>query len=227
VAGLHGAYAALAAVHERNRSGVGQEIDVALYEAVFNLMESLLPEYDLMGHVRERSGARLDGVVPSSTYPCSDGKYVAIGANADALYRRLMELVGREDLADDPELAHNDGRVIRHEEIDAAITAWTSAHPQAHVLAELERIAVPAGPINSIADIVADPHVQARDIMEPVELPDGTAVKIPGVLPKLGRTPGRTRWVGPRLGEHNDEIFGEWLGLTTEELAALRRDGII
>jgi formyl-CoA transferase len=227
MAGMHAAYAALAAVHERTASGQGQEIDVALYEAVFNHMESLLPEYDLLGHVRERTGARLDGVVPSNTYACQDGKYVAIGANADSLYRRLMTLVGREDLANDPELAHNDGRVPRSRDIDDAITAWTSAHDQPFVLAELIRTEIPSGPINTIADMVADPHIQSRDILEPVTLPDGTRVRIPGVLPKMSRTPGRTKWVGPTLGEHNHQIYGEWLGLSDEELATLGANGVV
>ncbi len=227
MAGMHAAYAALAAVYERARSGQGQEIDVALYEAVFNHMESLLPEYDLLGHVRERSGARLDGVVPSNTYVCADGAYVAIGANADGLYRKLMALAGRPDLADDPALAHNDGRVARAEEIDAAIRAWTSTHGQKHALAELARAEIPSGPINSIADIVADPHVQSRDILEPVTLPDGTEVRMGGVVPKLGRTPGRTRWVGPQLGEHNEAVYGDWLGMSPEELARLRAEGVL
>jgi formyl-CoA transferase len=227
IAGLHAAYGALAALHERERSGRGQVVDVALYESVLNLMESMIPEYSRYGHVRERTGARLDGVVPSNTYPCRDGKWVAIGANADGLYRRLMRAAGRPDLADDPTLAHNDGRVTRTDEIDDAVRAWTLRHTVAEVLDVLVEAGVPAGPIQSVADLATDPHVRARGMFEPAVLPDGSTVDLPGIVPRLERTPGRTEHVGPQLGEHNDEIWGERLGVSPEERAALRAAGVI
>ncbi|RMG97798.1 MAG: CoA transferase [Deltaproteobacteria bacterium] len=226
IAGLHAAFAALAAIYERDRSGQGQEVDVALYESVFNLTESLLPEYDLFGHVRMPTGAALEGVVPSNSYPTADGKWVAIGANADGLYVRLMELVGRPDLATDPALATNDGRVARADEIDAAIAAWTRARPRDDVLAALVDAGIPAGPINDIADIVADPHVRARGIVDRVTLPDGTPLSIVAPLPRFGRTPGRTEHPGPALGEHNREVYGS-LGLSDEDLAELAERGVV
>jgi formyl-CoA transferase len=208
LAALYGVIGALVALHHRRvNGGRGQVVDVALYEAVFAVMESLLPEYAHGGFVRERSGGSLPGIAPSNTYPCRDGKYVVIGANSDGIYRRLMQAVERPDLAEDPALAHNDGRVRHIERIDGAITAWTSRHTLEDALDVLRRADVPAGKIYSAADIHGDEHFRARGMIEPVTLPDGTHLDIPGIVPKLSETPGVTRWIGPELGQHNEEVL--------------------
>ncbi len=229
LAALHAALGVLVAIYRRDAggSGRGQLVDAAIYESVFNLMESLLPEYDRQGHVRERSGAKLEGIVPSSTYRCRDGRFVIVGGNGDSIFRRLMEAIGREDLARDPRLARNPGRVEHEAEIDAAIEAFTAERPYAEVLAALERADVPAGPIYSIADIAADPHYAARGMFESVGLPDGSRLRVPRLVPLLSETPATTRWAGPELGAHNDEIYGGVLGLSPAERAALRADGVI
>lgn len=225
LAAMFGVIGALVAVNERARSGRGQYIDVALYEAVFAMMESMLPEYSLSGYVRERSGASLPGIVPSNTYPCRDGKYVVIGANADSIFKRMMRAIGRADLGDDPALASNDGRVARTEELDRAIAEWTSRHDLDTVLDVLEKAEVPSGRIYSIADIVSDMHYQARGMLERHKLGD-REIMLPGIVPKLSETPGETRWIGPRLGEHTDEVLGS-LGYSGERIAELRRRGVL
>ena len=225
LAAMFGVIGALMALHHRGKSGRGQVVDVALYEAVFAMMESMLPEYGFDGTVRERSGASLPGIVPSNTYPCADGKYVVIGANADSIFKRMMRAIGRPDLADDPALASNDGRVRRTAELDGAIEAWTSAHSLDEVLAVLERAEVPSGRIYSIADIAADLHYQARGMIERHKLGERELL-LPGLVPKLSETPGSTRWIGPRLGEHTDEVLGA-AGYGAEEIAALRRRAVV
>lgn len=208
LAALYGALGALVALHHRNMNGgQGQVVDVALYEAVFGVMESLMPEFSAQGFVRERSGASLPGISPSNTYECRDGKHVVIAANGDALFRRLMHAIGRDDLGTDPTLAHNDGRVRRNDELDAAIGAWSAQHDIDEVVRVLERAEVPVGKIYSAADIAADEHFRARGMLEQHSLPDGQPVTVPGVVPKLGETPGRTRWLGPTLGEHTAEVL--------------------
>jgi crotonobetainyl-CoA:carnitine CoA-transferase CaiB-like acyl-CoA transferase len=201
-------------------------VDVSLVESVFNVMESLVPEYDLLGHVRQRSGGALPGIAPSNTYPTRDGEYVVIAGNSDPIYKRLMYLINRPDLAEDPALAHNDGRAARSALLDAAIAGWTSSLPIDAVLAALEGAAVPAGRIYSVADIVADPHYQAREMLLDASLPDGTAVKMPGIVPKLSDTPGAVRWQGPGLGEHTDAVLRD-LGLEDAEIGRLRADGVL
>ena len=197
IAGLHAVIGALMALHHRRETGRGQVVDVALYESVFNLMESTLPEFDRYGIVRERTGTNLTGIVPSNTYPTGDGGWVVIGGNGDSIFRRLMRAIERPDLADDPALADNAGRAARAEEIDAAIAAWTSARPLHDALAVLEAADVPSGRIYSVADMVADPHYRARGMIERVLLPDGTSLAMPGVVPKLSETPGEIAWPGP------------------------------
>lgn len=229
LAGLHAAFATLAAVHERDvvGSGQGQEIDVALYESVLSIMESLVPEYDRQGHVRERTGSALPGIVPSNTYRCADDRYVVIGANSDGLFRKLMHAIDRPDLADDPRLAHNDGRSAHAAQIDAAIGSWTSAHGLPHVLAALRQADIPSGPINTAADLFDDPHVQARQMLESVPLPDGSPLRMARPTPLMSRTPPQSHFAGPDLGAHNQEIYGGRLGMSDEELARLRADGVI
>lgn len=227
LASLYGVIGALMAMHHLNvNGGKGQFIDVALYESVFAVMESLLPEFSVFKHVRERSGARLPGISPSNTYRCQDGRYVIIAGNSDSIFKRLMTAIGRVDLADDPRLSRNDGRVNFNDLIDEAILSWTSALPLETVLQRLDEAEVPCGKIYTAADIAEDPHYHARDMIERHTLPDGLAIDLPGIVPKLSETPGKTRWLGPRLGEHTDEILAG-LGLSTEAVGELRARGVI
>jgi formyl-CoA transferase len=226
LAAMFGVIGALTALHQREKSGTGQMVDVALYEAVFSVMESMLPEYGMTGLVRERSGAALPGIVPSNTYLCGDGKYVVIGANGDSIFKRMMHAIGSPDLAEDPALAGNAGRVTRTEELDRVIGDWTAKHTLDEVLEVLERAQVPSGKIYSIADIVADLQYQARRMIERHKLDGGQDVLLPGIVPKLSETPGGTRWVGPKLGEHTDEVLTQ-LGYSDAERSRLRTNGVI
>ncbi len=206
---LHGVIGVLTALRHREvNGGQGQVIDVALYESVFNVMESLLPEYDAFGAVRGAAGSALPGIAPSNAYRCADNSYVLVAGNGDSIYRRLMQAIGRDDLAADPGLARNDGRAARAAEIDAAIEAWTSQRPIDQVIATLEQANVPVGRIYSIADIVADPQYQARGMIVQTHDIDGHPLKVPGIVPKLADTPGRLRTPAPRLGQHTAEVLG-------------------
>ena len=225
IASFHGVMGALMALREAEKTGKGQVVDVALYEAVFNCMESLLPEYDAGGYVRERSGSSLPGIAPSNLYPCKDG-YVLIAGNADSLYQRLMSAIGREDLRDDPALARNDGRAAQMERIDSAIAEYTSRFSQEEILRQMEAAEVPAGRIYSVADIVKDPHFEARGMIESVIAGDGEPLRVPGVVPKLSATPGRIRSAAPKLGEHTDDILRE-LKYSAFEIEQMRRDHIV
>src|ERR1044071_2816398 len=226
LASLHGVMGALLALREAEKTGKGQVVDVALYESVFNCSESLLPEYDADGYVRERSGSTLPGIAPSNLYPCREGSYVLIAGNADSLYRRLMSCIGREDLRDDPALALNNGRAAQMQRIDEAISKWTSERTQQEVLDEMEKAEVPAGRIYSAADIAADPHYAARGMIEKIVASDGEALKVPGIVPKLSATPGGIRMRAPKLGEHTDEVLKE-IGYSTADIAALRQGGLV
>lgn len=227
LASLHGVIGALMSLlRVKTGQGRGQIVDVSLYESVFNLMESLVPEYDLMGHVRSRTGGALPGISPSNTYPSSDGRHVVIAGNSDAIFRRLMRVVGRPDLADDPALASNDGRVRSNALLDAAIAAWTSERTMEEILARLDAADVPAGRIYSVADIVDDPHYAAREMILPTELPGDVTVKMPGIAPKLSDTPGAVKWPGPTLGQHTDEVL-TGLGMQAGVIAQLRRSGVV
>jgi len=227
IAGLHGALGVLLALYERDaRGGEGQMIDVALYEAVFNLTESLLPEYHVFGAVRQPAGGELPGIAPSNAYPCSDGQYVLIAANGDSLFKRLMELIGRADLANDPDLARNDGRAKRAEEIDQIIGGWSKQRTLEDILSALQSIAVPAGRIYTAKDIAEDPHYRARGVIQTVESAGGLKVEMPGVVPKLSNNPGAIRHRAPTLGEHTDIIL-QSLGLSAEQIKALKEAGIL
>ncbi|CAG4894582.1 CaiB/BaiF CoA transferase family protein [Paraburkholderia saeva] len=227
LASLHGVIGALMSVlRVKTGQGDGQVVDVSLVESVFNLMESLVPEYDLLGHVRERSGGALPGIAPSNTYRSEDGGFVVIAGNSDPIFRRLMQVIDRDDLADDPALTHNDGRVAQSAMLDAAISAWTSRHSTSDILAALETAQVPSGRIYSIADIVADPHYAAREMLLQTSLPDGTPVRMPGIVPKLSDTPGAVNWQGPTLGEHTDPVLAD-LGFSPLEIEQLRNRGAV
>lgn len=224
---LHGVIGVLLALRQRDvNGGVGQQVDVALYESVFSIMESLLPEYSAFGVVRQAAGSSLPGIAPSNAYRCKDGRYALIAGNGDSIYKRLMEMIGRFDLSNDPLLASNDGRVAQVDIIDAAISAWTAERDLESVLAALHEKHIPAGKIYDAADIANDPHYLARDMLLPSQLADGTPITLPGIVPKLSDTPGCIRHAAPTLGQHTDEVLAE-LGIPSETRADWRGRGII
>jgi formyl-CoA transferase len=226
LASLHGVIGILMALHEREKSGQGQVIDVALYEAVFNCMESLLPEYSAFGAVREAAGSALPGIAPSNAYRCQDDGYVLIAGNGDSIFKRLMHTLGRDDLGNDPALTDNAGRVKRVVEIDAAIGEWAAKLTVDQVLEALDKAAVPAGRIYTVADIAADPHYQAREMIQHVQMDDGTSLAVPGIIPKLSRTPGSHRRNAPTIGQDTDVVLNE-IGLTPAQIQALKDKGIV
>jgi formyl-CoA transferase len=223
---LHGVIGILLALQHRHNTGQGQVIDVALYEAVFNCMESLLPEYSAFGAVREPAGSALPGIAPTNAYLCQDGAYALVAGNGDSIFKRLMVLIERPDLANDPALADNAGRVARVAELDAAIGAWTAQRPVAEVLEALDKASVPAGRIYTVADIAADPHYQARGMLQAMAMDDGSTLTVPGIVPKLSATPGQHRRNAPQLGQDTDQILTE-MGLTAEQIQSLKARGIV
>ncbi|MDE2429291.1 MAG: CoA transferase [Burkholderiales bacterium] len=240
VAALHGVIGAMMALRHRDVTGGrwngkegdeciagrGQMVDVALYESVFNLMESLVPEFDHAGVVRERTGGALPGIVPSNTYTTGDGENIVIAGNGDAIFHRLMKAILRDDLANDPGLVRNDGRVPRTAEIDEAIQAWCSTQQIDIALAILKKADVPVGKIYSVRDMMSDPQFLARQMFEQHAFDDGTPVKLPAITPKMSETPGRTQWLGPKLGQHNHEVLSA-LGYTEDEIALMEQQHII
>jgi formyl-CoA transferase len=225
LASLHGVVGILMALYEKQKSGLGQVIDVALYEAVFNCMESLLPEFSEFGAVRGPAGSALPGIAPTNVYLCKDG-CALIAGNGDSIFKRLMTAIGREDLGADPSLGSNAGRVKRVEELDAAIGAWTACLSVVEVLEALDAAAVPAGRIYTIEDIASDPHYLARGMLAEVQMNDGTLLKVPGMVPKLSRTPGAHRRNAPHLGQDTDAVLTE-LGISAEQIQAMRQRGIV
>ncbi|ANI34701.1 Succinyl-CoA:(R)-benzylsuccinate CoA-transferase subunit BbsF [compost metagenome] len=224
---LHGVIGVLLALrHREQNQGTGQQVDVALYESVFNMMESLIPEHSVFGTVREPAGSSLPGIAPTNAYRCQDGKYALIAGNGDSIFKRLMEKIDRHDLANDPELQQNDGRVRHVARLDAAISTWTAERPLDEVLAALKEANIPSGKIYDAADIAADPHYQARGMLVRSELDDGTPVTLPGIVPKLEATPGQLRSPAPRLGEHTDAVLGG-LGIDAPTLEQWRQRGLI
>jgi formyl-CoA transferase len=223
---LHGVIGILLALQHRHVTGQGQVIDVALYESVFNCMESLLPEYSAFGAVRGPAGSALPGIAPTNAYRCKEGAYALIAGNGDSIFKRLMNLIGRADLANDPTLGDNTGRVAKVEEIDQAIEAWTLQKSVDEVLEALDSASVPAGKIYNIADIAADPHYAARGMLQQITMADGSTLKVPGVVPKLSLTPGQHRRNAPDLGQDTDEILKE-MGLNAEQIHRLKAAGII
>lgn len=240
LAALHGVIGAMMALRHRDvtggrwngkqgadlQAGQGQMVDVALYESVFNVMESLVPEYDHAGVVRERTGGALPGIVPSNTYTTKEGANIVIAGNGDAIFKRLMLAIGRDDMANDPQLARNDGRVPRTAEIDGAIQAWCATQTIESALAILQQADVPVGRIYSVKDMMSDPQFLARHMFEQHTFKDGTPIKLPAISPKLSATPGQTRWLGPALGEHSEEVL-RTLGYDATEIATLRAAGVI
>ena len=227
IAGIHTALGIALALLERERgSGQGQVVDVALYEAMFNLMEAVVPEFDGAGVIRQPSGTTVTGIVPTNTYRCKNGKYVVIGGNGDSIFQRLMEVAGHPEMARDPRLANNAGRVQHEQEIDNALAAWCMSKDAAEILQLLEQARVPGGPIYNAADMLADPHFQARGMFEQVEI-DGKPLKIPALVPRLTETPGRTDWPGGAIGSHTGQVLRDLLALSPEQIERLQADGVI
>ena len=227
IAALWGAIGALMALRHREvTGGQGQVVDVALYEAVFAMMESLVPEFDAANFIRERTGNVMPGITPSNTYTTRDAKHLIIGANGDAIFVRLMKAIGRQDLANDQTLADNAGRDCRANELYAVIGEWVARHDEVVVLSAMTAAEVPASRIFSVADMFADPQFLAREMIAKATMPDGRKLSIPGVVPKLSATPGATDWLGPPLGADNDRVFGE-LGYTPEQIELFRKNSVI
>lgn len=232
LAGLHAALGIVMALYNRSGrkgrdgGGTGQEIDVAIYESVFNMMEAVVPEFDRLGMVREREGSKLTGIVPTNTYRCRDDLYVIIGGNGDSIYKRLMIAAGREDMANRPEYATNADRVRNEPEVDGAISAWTATLTAAEVVEKLEAAQVPVGSIYTVKDMLKDPHYKARGMFEEVEV-GGRPLKLPAMTPKLSGTPGGTEWPGPEVGSHSVEVLKSILGRSDADIEALKANGTI
>lgn len=232
LAGMYGVIGALMGLlaRERGLTTRGETVDVALTEAVFSVMESMVPEFSAYGVVRERAGNFISGVAPSGTYPCREGAWVVIGGNSDGIFRRFMTAIGRADLANDPRMRDNPGRAANGLELNEAISEWTRAHSVDEVMEVMTAANVPAGPIYSVADLMEDPHFKAREMFIEREVPvDGgpQPVIFPGVVPKLEQMPGAVRWLGPELGEHTREVLGGILGLSDSELAELEQRRVV
>jgi len=226
ISGIHAALGICIALLEQKKSGSGQVVDVALYESMFNLMEAVIPEYDGAGVIREPSGSTVTGIVPTNTYRCQDGKFVVIGGNGDSIFQRLMIAAGYPEMATDPTLASNLGRVEHEADIDQALSNWCAQNDSESILNSLDESRVPGGPIYNVEDMINDEHFNARELFETVEI-NGQPLKIPAILPKLNKTPGATRWPGPTLGEHNEEVLGDLLGLSNDAIAKLSNSGVI
>ena len=226
LAGIHAALGVLLAYIGRQKDGLGQVVDVAIFEAVFNLMEGVIPEYDGNGVIRQPSGSTLTGIVPSNTYRCGDGKLIVIGANTNPMFKRLVEAMGEPQMAIDARLSDNAGRVRHQEEVDGAVQRWASSMQAAEALAILDAAGVAAGPIYDARDMFEDPHFRARGLFQEVSI-DGQPLNIPAIIPLLARTPGKTDWPGPALGAYNDAVYGELLGLDAAAIAELHAAGVI
>ena len=224
---LHGVIGILLALYHRAANGgQGQMIDVALYESVFNMMEGAVPEYDRHGMIREPAGSAIQGISPTNAYPCVDGQFVLIAGNGDSIFKRLMSLVGRDDLGNDPVLARNPGRVEHMDKIDQAIGAWTCTRTLDEILKRMGENGIPAGRVYTVKDIVNDEHYQAREMLKRIQLQDGSSLLVPGVVPKLSNTPGQFNGGGPELGQHTEEVLRS-LGISDAALSELRNKGVI
>lgn len=227
LAAMHAVIGVLLALLSKNKHGSGQVVDVSIFESIYNMMEAVVPEYSAREVVREPSGSTLTGIVPTNTYKCADGKYVVIGGNGDSIFKRLMSCANRDDLANDPRLADNAGRVKNEEEIDLAINGWTSIHSADEVLKLLDDAQVPSGPIYSVKDMFEDPHYQARGLFERVGGKADEGIDIPAIHPRLSETPGRTVNAGPEVGQHTDEVLRQLLKLADNEIAELKSQGVV
>lgn len=229
LAAMYSVIGAMMAIYHRDVKGTGkgQVVDVALYEAVFSLMEGSLPEFDKLGAVRERTGSSLPGIAPSNTYQCKDGKYIVIGGNGDAIFKRLMNVIGRSDLAEDERFQTNSGRAAHADFLDEVIEDWTKTLNLENASEKLDEARVPAGPIYSIEDIVKDEHYLSREMIQDYQLNEEESLKIPGVVPKMSETPGGTKWLGPELGQHTEEVMERWLSYDGEKIQKLKEQGII
>ncbi|CAM3632926.1 CaiB/BaiF CoA transferase family protein [Polynucleobacter brandtiae] len=225
LASLHGVIGILLALQERHRSNKGQIIDVALYEAVFNCMESLLPEYSAFGEIRQAAGSALPGIAPTNAYLCLDGGYILVAGNGDSIFKRLMQVIGRDDLGSDLQLKNNEGRVKRVLELDLAIGEWARTVSTDMALEMLDSASVPAGRIYTVADIAKDPHYRARGNIASIQMADGSALEVPGVIPKLSRTPGSIKTIAPNIGQDTDTVLQE-IGLDPAQIAALKQRGV-
>jgi len=228
LAGIHTALGiVMACLHRSNDpQSRGQVIDTALFEATFNMLEGVIPEFDGAGVIREPSGSTITGIAPTNTYRCSDGKFIIIGANGDSIFKRLCEKMGRPDMAQDARFASNEGRVENEEEIDGVIAGWTDSMDSSTALSLLDEARVPSGPIYSVADMMVNEHFIARNLFEEVDV-NGKKLKIPAMVPKLSETPGRTEWAGAEVGAFNQEIYGGLLGLSSSEIAKLKKQGVL
>ncbi|MFT5114637.1 MAG: crotonobetainyl-CoA:carnitine CoA-transferase CaiB-like acyl-CoA transferase [Parasphingorhabdus sp.] len=226
LAGIHAALGVVMALLKRERHQGGDVVDVALYESIFNIMEAIVPEFDGAGIIREPSGSTLTGIVPTNTYRCADGKYIVIGGNGDSIFTRLMKAIDQPEMADDTRLSNNEGRVKHEPEIDSVLSQWTASINSADALQILDVARVPSGPIYNIEDMMADPHFNARGMFEQVEI-NGKPLKIPAITPRFESGAGKTNWPGPELGSHNEEVYKDILGITTEELERMQSDGVV
>lgn len=234
LAALNAALGVVLALYRRDRSadssppaGRGDRVDVSIFESVFGVLESALGEYVHLDRVRGPSGSTITGVVPTGTYPCADGRLLVMGANSESLFQRLCAVIERPEWASDPDFAGNAARVERADEIDRAITAWSSSHSSAAAERSLHEARIPCSLINTIADLAGDPHVRARGLIEEVRAADGASYAVPGLSPRLGRGSGRSEWAGPALGEHTDEVLASMLGLDDAAIADLRAEGVV
>jgi crotonobetainyl-CoA:carnitine CoA-transferase CaiB-like acyl-CoA transferase len=226
ISGIHAALGIALALLEKQGSGKGQVVDVALVESMFNLMEAVVPEFDGNGVVRQPSGSTVTGIVPTNTYRCADSKYIVIGGNGDSIFQRLMVAAGHPEMAEDPRFATNQGRVEHEPEIDSVLMQWCTTHDSTYLLELLDEARVPAGPIYNVEDMLNDEHFNARGLFETVEI-DGQPLKIPAIVPRLSRTPGATRWPGGELGQDNDEVLTGLLRLEEEQMEELRSTEVI
>jgi len=227
LAGTQAAMGVVMALLNRAKTGKGQVVDMALYEAVYNMMEGVIPDYSCLGVVRQPSGTTVSGIVPTNTHKCKDGKYVIIGANSDEIFRRVMNMMGRSDMANDERYATNNGRVTHQEYLYQVIDEWCQSLPLADALKKLGEAGCPAGPIYDAADMMADSHFQARGMFEDIVTPTGVEFKIPAMVPKLSETPGNTEWCGQDVGSHNEQVLREYLGYDDDKIERLRKEGAI
>jgi len=227
IAAIYAVMSAMMAVHHRHVSGEGQYIDVALYEAVFSLMESLVPEFDQFKFIRERTGSTLPGIAPSNIYLCNDEKYIVIGANGDSIFKRLTKAINRPDMEVNEEFTSNDGRAKKAEWIDEQITIWTKGRDSEEALKVLDKNQIPSGPIYNVEDMFKDAHFKARDMLPSVTVDEVGELKMPGIIPKFSKTPGKIKWAGATLGAHNEEIYIDLLGLSKEKLQTMKDKGIV